>query len=145
MPNKDLLKIICICSFIVGAIIGILPLIPAFVQIAFVLIMFFVAPFILIYLYKLKLIKDLSMEKSLIIGAISGAVGFVGFTVSYMPIAFLLNLLFKIQSYIWIKVLFFNFGFLIPFIILTALLCGMLNAFSTFLTIYFYTLLQNRK
>ena len=138
MIDKYLLKIICLCSLIVGAFLGIIPLIPAFIWIAFIGVMFFVAPFIIIYLKKLNLIKSIETEKCLAIGAISGTVAFLGFAIIYFPIAFILNLIFKIQSFIWIKVIFFNIGFLLPMVILIALLCGLLNMFSGFLTAYFY-------
>ena len=82
------------------------------------------------------------MEQSMVIGAISGAVALLGFTVVYFPIAFILQLIFKIQSFIWIKVLFVNIGFLIPMIILIALTSALLNAFSGFLTAYFYQSFQ---
>lgn len=138
MPDKSLLKIICVFSFITGLIIGIFPIIPAFTCFAFILIMFFIAPFIIIYLKKLNLIENIQMEKCLIIGAISGFTSFLGFSVLYFPIAFILNLIFKIQEFMWIKILFTNIGFLIPMIILTSLLCALLNTFSAFLTVYFY-------
>lgn len=138
MFNKDLLKIICLCSLITGGIIGVIPLIPAFTGFAFIAVMFFIAPFIIIYMKKLNLIKTIELEQSLAIGGISGAVAFLGFALIYFPIAFILNLIFKIQSFIWIKVLFTNFGFLIPMVILIALLCGLLNMFSGFLTVYIY-------
>ncbi|MBQ9245431.1 hypothetical protein IJ182_04090 [bacterium] len=137
MIDKSLLKIICITSLITGAVIGVIPLIPAFVWIAILLIMFFVAPFIIIYLKYLKLIDELTIEKGMLIGAISGASSFIGLSILYFPIAFILYLIFKIQSFIWVKVLIINFGFLIPMIILIALLCGLINAFSGFLTAYF--------
>ena len=145
MLDKSLLKIICVFSFILGAILGIIPLIPAFIWFAFFCIMFLVAPFILIYLKKLNLIEDIEAEKSLLIGAISGAAAFLGFACLYFPIAFILQLIFKIQSFLWIKVLFFNFGFLIPMVILISLLSGLLNAFSGFLTAYFYQYFKPKK
>lgn len=145
MLDKSLLKIICVFSFISGAVLGIIPLIPAFIWIAFFCVMFLVAPFIIIYLKKLNLIEDIEAEKSLLIGAISGTASFLGFACLYFPIAFILQLIFKIQSFLWIKVLFFNFGFLIPMVILIALLSGLLNAFSGFLTAYFYQYFKPKK
>lgn len=145
MIDKSLLKIICLCSFIVGAILGVIPLIPAFMWIAFLAVMFFIAPFIIIYLKKLNLIKSIETERCLTIGAISGTVAFLGFATIYFPIAFILNLIFKIQSFLWIKVIFVNIGFLLPMVILIALLCGLLNMFSGFLTAYFYEYFKPKK
>jgi len=144
MIDKPLLKIICISSFITGAVIGVIPLIPALVSAAFLLIMFFTAPFIIIYLGRLNLIKDISTEQALIISSFSGAAAFLGFACIYFPIACILNLIFKIQSFIWIKVLFTNIVFLIPMVILFALLCALLNAFSGFLTVYLINIFKKK-
>ncbi len=145
MINKPLFKIICLCSIITGGIVGIFPLIPALISVAFLAVMFLIAPFVLIYLKSLNILKELNMEQSLAISAISGAAAFLGFAVVYFPIAFILNLIFKIQSFLWIKVIFTNFGFLIPMVILIALLCGLLNTFSGFLTVYFYDYFKFKK
>ena len=144
MINKALLKIIFICSFIIGGILGLISLIPAFIWIAFLAVMFLVAPFIIIYLKKLNLISNVETERCMFIGAISGASAFLGFATIYFPIAFILNLIFKIQSFLWIKVIFMNIGFLIPMIILIALLCGLMNTFSGFLTAYLYEYFKPR-
>ena len=138
MLDKTFIKIICICSFITGAILGIIPLIPVLFWTAFLIEMFLVAPFMIIYMNKLKLIENIDMGKCLSIGAISGGVSFLGFSLVFFPLAFIINLIFKTDSFLWIKVLFNNFGFVIPMIIFTALLSSLLNMFSGFLTMYFY-------
>ncbi|MBQ8887406.1 MAG: hypothetical protein IJY61_06875 [Candidatus Gastranaerophilales bacterium] len=145
MISKPLFRIIALCSFIIGAILGVFPLIPALIGISFFLLMFGVAPFMLIYLRKLNILKSIEIEESLVIGSISGAVALLGFATIYFPIAFILQLIFKIQSFIWIKVLFVNIGFLIPMVILIALTSALLNAFSGFLTAYFYQSFQAKK
>ena len=137
MIDKLLLKTVIIFSFIIGAGLGIIPLIPAFIWLAFLLLTLFVAPFMLIYLKHLEFIKEYNMEQILIVGAISGFFSCLGF-------AFILQLIFKIQSFIWIKVLFTNIGFLIPMVILTALISALTNAFSAFLTSYFLFFNQNK-
>ena len=144
MIDKLLLKTVIIFSFVTGAILGIIPLIPALIWLAFLLLMLFTAPFILIYLKRLDFIKEYNMEQILIIGGVSGFFACIGFSVIYFPIAFILQLIFKIQSFIWIKVLFTNIGFLIPMVILTALTCALINAFSAFLTSYFLFFNQNK-
>lgn len=138
MFNKDLIKIICVFSGILGAIIGLIALIPAFTPTAFGLEMFLVAPFIIIYLKKLKLLESVEMDKCLLVGAVSGFVSSFGMALTFMPISLLLNLIFKIQLFLWVKVLLFNIAFIIPMIILIALLSALLNMFSGFLTVYFY-------
>lgn len=145
MISKPLFKIIAVCSFILGAILGVFPLIPPLIGISFFVVMFGIAPFMLIYLKRLNILKSIELEQSLVVGAISGAVAILGFATVYFPIAFILQLIFKIQSFIWIKVLFVNIGFLIPMIILIALTSALLNAFSGFLTAYFYQYFQTKK
>ena len=145
MISKPLFRIIAVCSFIIGAILGVFPLIPALIGISFFLLMFAVAPFMIIYLKQLNILKTIEIEESLIIGSISGAVALLGFATIYFPIAFILQLIYKIQSFIWIKVLFVNIGFLIPMVILIALTSALLNAFSGFLTAYFYQSFKMKK
>ena len=144
MPDKSLLKIICLCSLIIGGILGILPLFPIFTGIAFIIIMFLVSPFIIIYLYRLNLIKELGVQECISIGGISGFFSFIGFSIVYFPIALILYLIFKINAFMWIKVIFTNIGFLIPMIILCGLLCGLLNMFSAFSTVYIYNYFKNQ-
>ncbi len=138
MFSKSLLKIISISSFITGLILGIFTLIPPVIWIIFILLMFCISPFIIVYLKKLNLIKNIEIEQCLAIGALSGAASFVGFSVVFFPLAFILNLIFNTQFYIWIKVLLQNISFLLPMIFFIALLSAILNMFSGFLTAYFY-------
>lgn len=145
MINKQLFKIIAIFSFILGGILGIFPLIPALIGLSFFVVMFGIGPFMLIYLKKLNILKSIEIEESLVISSISGGIAILGFAVVYFPIAFILQLIFKIQSFIWIKVLFVNIGFLIPMVILIALTSALLNAFSGFLTAYFYQYFKIKK
>lgn len=145
MKNKSFWQILCIFSAIIGAIIGVIPLIPVLTGAAFTILMFFVAPFIILYFRKLQIIKTIEIEKWLIIGAVSGAVATIGFTMLYFPIAFILQMIFKIQSFIWIKVLFVNIGFLVPMVLLTALIGALLNAFSAFLLAYFMAYFNQNK
>lgn len=145
MVNKQFLKVLCIFSCLIGAILGVLPLIPPLTGIAFILLMFFVSPFILLYYKKLNLIKNFEMDKCLTIGAISGAAACIGFALVYFPIAFILQLIFKIQAFIWIKVLFTNIGFLLPMVFFTAIVGAILNTFSAFLVAYYFAYFKQNK
>lgn len=138
MPDKSLFKIICMCSVITGAILGVFPLIPPLIGLTFTILMLFIAPFVIFYLYKLNLIDEPNSQNCLTIGALSGFFSFIGFSFVYFPVALILNLVFKINSFIWIKVIFVNIGFLIPMVILTALLSSMFNSFSAFIFFYLY-------
>lgn len=145
MIDKQLIKTISIFSMIIGALTGIIPLIPALTGLAFTILMFAVAPIVLFYFKKLNLIENFEMEKCLTIGAISGAMACVGFSIVYFICALFLHFLFKIQAFLWIKVLFANFGFMIPMIIFMALAVALFNAFSAFLVSYFIYFKQNKE
>lgn len=145
MIDKALTKTLCIFSIILGALVGVIPLIPALTGFAFIILMFAVAPIVLFYFNKLNLLKDFEMEKCLTIGAISGAMACIGFSVVYFVCALFLYLLFKIQAFLWIKVLLTNFGFVVPMIIFMALAVALFNAFSAFLVSYFIYFKQNKE
>ena len=134
MPDKTLLKILAISSFITGGILGVLALIPRLIGFVFLIEMFLVSPFIIVYIHKLKLVANLELQKYLSIGAISGFIGFIGFSLIYFPIACIIHLIFKVESYIWIKAMFSNISFLIQIVLFTALLSGLVNMFSSFIT-----------
>ena len=77
MPGKLMLKVICMCAVLSGAIAGFLPLIPKLTGAAFTLVMFFSAPFTIIYLHRLNFIKDFELPRCLTIGALSGFISFI--------------------------------------------------------------------
>lgn len=145
MLNKSIIKTISACSAVTGAIIAIPAMIPFIRGIAFTALMFFVAPFIIVSFKKFKTVNIDTTEKYLAIGAITGITSFIGFAVIYFPVTFLLNLIFKIQAFIWVKVIFTNFTFLIATIILTASVNALFNAFSALITANMYHYIENKQ
>ena len=145
MLNKSSIKIVSVCSAIIGAIAAVPAMIPLVRGVAFLALMFFVAPFIIVYLKRLEIIKFDTPEKYLTVGAIAGATSFIGFAIVYFPITLLLNLIFKIQAFIWVKVVFTNFVFLVAMLILIALLNALFNAFAAFITANIYQYIENRR
>lgn len=145
MLDKSLIKITCMSSLFTGAILGLLPLIPGLIGFTFIVIMFLTSPFVIIYLYKLNLIKQMDVPQCLSFGGISGFFAFIAFSFVYFPLAVLLYLIFKIESFLWIKVIFTNIGFLFTMVILTALLCALINMFSAFITLYLYEYFKGKK
>lgn len=142
MIKNPLFKIICIVSLLTGAIIGVVSLIPFLSGIVLTLLMLIMAPFILIYFKNLNLIQKIETEQSIIYGSISGFMGFLGFSVIFFPLAFIIDIIFKTQTFLWVKVVCQNFVFLIGTIFFTALLCALLNAFTGFITAYIYQYLK---
>ena len=145
MANTSQIRLICVFSGIVGGLIAIPAFIPPLTGLALIALTLLTAPFIILYLKKLGIIKQLEPQKCTVVGAISGAAASVGFCIIYIPIAFLLNLMFKVQSYIGAKVLFTNFTALIFFTILIALTVAMFNAFSGFLTAQIYNIIYGNR
>lgn len=145
MLSKQLIKVISLFSAIIGALVAVPALIPLFTVFVILIMFIITAPFIILYLKKLKLFADLTVEKCAAIGAISGASVFFGFSIIFFPIGFLFNLIFKIQSLIWVKVIFSNFGFLMLMIFLMTLTCAMFNTFAGVSTAYFYQIFNTNK
>lgn len=146
MIDRNSLKNVFLISVVVGGIIGLIPLIPAFIWIAVLSLMFAVGPITVVYLHKLNLAEISNTEQTVTLSAFSGAFSVLGFCITYLPVALILNLIFKIPSFLWVKVIFVNFGFIIPMVFFSALLGCLLNAFSGFLTVYFYNILfSNRR
>ena len=138
MKINPIFKVIAAMSAISGAIIGIAALLPFLSFAVLCLLMFGMAPYIIIYLKNLHVIENIDTEKSLIYGGLSGFAGFLGFSVSFFPLAFIIDLIFKTETFLWVNIVFKNFGFLLTMVILTALLSALLNMFSGFLTGYIY-------
>ena len=142
--SKSLIRLLCVFATLTGGILAVLALLPFLMSYVLIALLFLISPFLLIYLKKLNIIKTFDVDKSMIFGAISGACASLGFCIIYIPIAFILNLIFKIQSYIWAKTVFLNFGGLLMMLFLIAMTCAIFNAFSAFVVAQFYQKFSNR-
>ena len=138
MTKNPLFKIITIICLLTGAIMGVLALIPFLSFLILMLLLFAIAPFIIIYFKHLNIINDLEIEQGIFYGGISGFIAFLGFSITFFPLAFLINVIFKVQSFLWVGVVFKSFIFLMGIILFSALLSALLNMFSGFLTTYIY-------
>ena len=136
--NNSLFKIISIVSVISGGIAGIVALVPFLSFLALCIVMIFTAPFIIVYFKNLNLITDIETDKGILYGGIAGFTGFIGFSAVFFPLAFIIDLIFKTQSFLWVSVIFKNFLFLLGTVIFSALLCAIINMFTGFLTAYVY-------
>ncbi len=176
MVDRSLFKIIIIVSMLTSAIAGLLAIIPLFTNLIICIVMFFLAPFILIYFKNLNLLRlhpsksqnnereqkerqqisnqsdsqydselYINTDQGIMIGGISGFFGFIGFSVIFLPCALLIDTIFKTASLFWVKVLFQNYIFVMGGIFLGSLLSALFNAFSGFLTGYFYQFIYTKK
>ena len=138
MIKTPLLKIITIVCLLTGAIMGVLALIPFLSFGVLTLLMFIIAPFVIIYFKNLNLIKDIEIDQGIFCGGISGFIAFIGFSITFFPLAFIIDIIFKTQTFLWVSIVSKSFLFLSGIIIFTAMLSALLNMFTGFLTAYVY-------
>ena len=130
-----MIKRIIFLSLITGAILAILALLPFVVKVSVFLLMFAVSLVVLIYLQRTNVLTSLILKDTLIIGSVSGFVSFIGFSIIFIPLVYLLSLFVPI-SYMGGFVLMLklsNFGLLVMFTLFLSIISVMFNAFSAFL------------
>ena len=145
--NNLLFKQIIILSSVMGAILGVLGLIPFVRNIAIFLLMCFVAPVVIVYLKKLNFISEVSIQKGMVIGTLTGIISVIAFMLIFTPFVLLISLFVKNGFIYWIASLIKNSGFFVFIFILVLLgiLNGLINAFSGLTTAYLYDFLKNVK
>jgi hypothetical protein len=145
--NKLLFKQICILSSIFGAFLGILSLIPVIRNISAIIVTFLLAPIIIIYLKKTDILKALSIQDGMVLGAIAGIVSIIVFVLTLTPLVLILSLFIKNGYISWIASLIKNAGLFIYLMLLSfmCILNAITNAFSGLATIYIYDFLKAMK
>lgn len=148
--NFILLKQIAILSAFFGAVLGALTLIPYLGVISFVLLICFISPLVIWILVKYNCLSLSSIKDSVITGAISGFVAYMGFSIIYVPISVILMKLFHISANIGVGYMLGNASFFL--LLVLSLFMGVLgatvNAFTGFLTFYvldFINSIEKRK
>ncbi len=148
--NFILLKQIAILSAFFGAVLGALTLIPYLGVISFVFLICFISPLVIWILVKYNCLSLSSIKDSVITGAISGFVAYMGFSIIYVPISVILMKLFHISANIGVGYMLGNASFFL--LLVLSLFMGVLgatvNAFTGFLTFYvldFINSIEKRK
>ncbi len=148
--NFILLKQIAILSAFFGAVLGALTLIPYLGVISFVFLICFISPLVIWILVKYNCLSLSSIKDSVITGAISGFVAYMGFSIIYVPISVILMKLFHISANIGVGYMLGNASFFL--LLILSLFMGVLgatvNAFTGFLTFYvldFINSIEKRK
>jgi len=127
-----------ILSLILGAALGIITIIPYVGLVSFMALMFLSSTAVILYMKKYNLIGRLIPRDGSIFGAIIGFVSFLGFSVTFVPLATLIGLFYKGSYYLGISMLFrIGFIVLLMMIIFVAMLSALMNAFSGLATVYF--------
>jgi hypothetical protein len=148
--NPLIVKQTAILSAILGAILGILTLIPFVRGFSFLFLLIGVAALVIIYMKKNDLIGIIDVKEGAILGAIIGFVSFIAFSVVFIPLVALIGLIFKgYYTFGVLAMLQTGFGgvlVLIMLIIFLALvISALLNAFSGLVTAYMYEILTGIK
>lgn len=137
--KKNLIKQMSVMSAIAGCFLGVLTIIPFICNFSFFTLIVLSAALMLTYMKKLNLIGNLSPQNGAIYGAIIGFMAFIGFSVSFMPLATLIGLIYKGSFYLGISLLFRSgFFVMIMIVFFVALLCALINAFSGMVTMYIH-------
>ena len=148
--NFILLKQIAILSAFFGAVLGALTLIPYLGVISFMFLICFISPLVIWILVKYNCLSLSSIKDSVITGAISGFIAYMGFSIIYVPISVILMKLFHISANIGVGYMLGNASFFL--LLILSLFMGVLgatvNAFTGFLTFYvldFINSIEKRK
>jgi hypothetical protein len=140
-----LLKRISILSAFFGAILGFITLIPFIGTFSLVFLLCFIAPLVIWILIKYNCLSLSSIKDSIIVGAIAGAVSYLGFSIIYIPISVVLMKLFHISANYGIGLILVNANFFILVVLslFMSVLGATVNAFTGFLTFYVIELLNS--
>lgn len=145
--NLTLLKQIGVLSAVLGAILGVITLIPFIGSIAFVMLMCLASAIIVILMVKYEVLEMLSVKEGLTLGAIVGFISFIAFAIVYLPCVAILGNVFKLYSFYGISLIMSvgSLGVIIMLTIFVAVLSAVINAFTAFLTFYGIDLYNNLK
>lgn len=130
--NSEIAKRILIFSSVIGCILGVLTIIPFLNFFSFIAVIFLLSPFVLYFCEKFQYIGILNVRQTMLYAYIIGFFGFLGFSVSFLPLATIIGLIYKNSFYMGISMLFRQgFFILLMMDIFVALLFGgLMNAFG---------------
>lgn len=145
--NLTLLRQVGILSSILGALFGIITLIPIIGNISFLALMCLSSAIVILIMVHCELLDRLSVKESVSLGALIGFVSFIAFAIIYLPCVAILAKVFKLYSLYGISLMMSvgSFGVIIMLTVFVAILSSVINAFSAFLTFYGIDLYNNLK
>lgn len=144
-----ILKTTVIVSAIAGLITGLLLLIPFLTPIILFLLFTAFGSLIIVYLKKNSLVGILSSQDGALIGAVAGCVSLAAAMVVYLPIIFLIGLIFNHSTYKFgfsftFTDIGYNIFFGIMLIFFTSLMSALFNAFSGMVAAYIYEKIEGK-
>src|SRR5574344_2889968 len=145
--NPIILKQSVILSAILGAILGIVTLIPLVRDISFLVLILCISAVVLVYMKKNELIGIIDIKEGAVLGAVMGFVSFIAFSIVFVPLVSLVGLIFKSYYTFGITLLLKVSGWfvLIMLIVFLGILSALMNAFSGLVTAYVYEILSGIK
>ncbi len=144
--NKVLLKQTSILSLILGAILGVISIIPYVGILSFIAEMFLAGAIVLTFMKKNDFLGRLTPRDGGVYGAFIGFTSFIGFSITFVPIATILGLFIKDSYYMGVSMLFrIGFIVLVMMVFFVAILSALMNAFSGLAAVYFNEQLLNEE
>ena len=142
-----LLRQISILSVFFGALLGVITLIPFIGTFSFIFLICFIAPLVIWILIKYECLSLTSIKDSIITGALSGFISYMGFSIIFIPASILLMKFFQIASNYGIGLMLNddNAFILIVLSVFMGVLSATVNAFTGFLTFYVIDFIKNYK
>lgn len=142
-----LLRQISVLSILFGGILGVLTLVPYLGTITFIFLICFIAPLVIWLLIENKCLIMEKAQDSIIVGAISGFVSFMSFSIFFVPISIVLIRFFGLASNYGVGLMLANANFFLLAVIAVFLgvVGATVNAFTGFLTYYVIELINNSK
>lgn len=141
--NELLLKRIAFLSLILGVVMGVITVIPFISSLSFLALMVLASVIVIIYMKKKNFIGYIDPKEGSIFGAIIGFISFIGFCLSFLPLASIIGLIYKGSFYIGVSLIVRAGLFVIILMVLfVAMLSALINAFSGLVTAYIYTQIE---
>ena len=139
------MKNLAIYSLIFGLVSGLLGLIPVIGVIVFLIIIFSSSFIILVALKKTGNLVCPDEKTGLLYGGNAGFITFIGFAIVFLPVSFLLSLIFKDSYFTGIGMIVTNgFTLMLTLVLFIGILCAMMNAFSGLASVYFFNSENNK-
>lgn len=147
--NKNIFKQSVLLSLFLGASLGIVTVIPFVGQLAFWCLLCLSSVCVILFMIKNKMLCLSTIQESVVLGALSGFVSFVGFSIFYIPVVVALAKIFQYYPNYGVSIALSNasFGLITVLVIFMGVLSATINAFSGFLTFYgleLYKTLNNK-
>ncbi len=146
--NLLLLKQISLISAFAGVVLGAVTIIPYISFLSFMLLILFLAAFVIVYLKQNDLIGIISIREGCIFGALIGFVSFIAFSAVFTPISMLLGWLIPSYTQGFLRFFIGSFGSFVVMIFLIIFMAGisaLFNGFAGLVTAWVYELISGMK